>query len=610
MSCGTDVAEAGKQEDGEDDVQEHEEDNVVTTDDSLDSIEDPDTESAERLKTILTKEIEIIQKKVIQTVLENNGKEEVVDVDKDKLKETNRNLTRSVESQSEEIKKLKFSFDTLQETTEVKIAELMSANKALAEELRCKDVSLASLRENIDFARQTTEAANKLAEAGKKEVVELKKQLDTLKSEMDIKDLEVKSLSKKLEIEKLTKEVSLLSSQMKRKHHAEGDENALEKAKRMRREDDSGVASGNSSCMWNNEEESYNSDIASIYDPEEEVEEEAEQLLESMKGEVDNIFSHRTSNNNEDEFYVKWKNKSYAEATWESGTLIRSRHKDALDKYLLRMKSSTNPKNYNHAIQHQTEFQPLKEQPSYIGSESLQLKKFQIAGVNFLLQAWHRGHSAILADQEGLGKTVQTIVFLKYLFHNFSFKGPMLVCVSASCLAAWQLEFHTWAPDMNLVQYSGDSESRKIIRTYVCENTDREITFNVLLTDYGLVCKDKSFFQDIVWSNIVLDDGHMMKRGNSSLVNVMKGIEGHHRLLLTASPPDSLEEFFCLLNFLKLEDVHVGGWDEFVESYDTRSSGLINIQSGLVRLRRLIKPVIIRRRFVDLEESLPWFENH
>ena len=47
-------------------------------------------------------------------------------------------------------------------------------------------------------------------------------------------------------------------------------------------------------------------------------------------------------------------------------------------------------------------------------------------GVNFLLKAWHNGNSGILADPKGLGKTIQAIAFLRYLFYNYSFKGHML----------------------------------------------------------------------------------------------------------------------------------------------------------------------------------------
>ena len=57
--------------------------------------------------------------------------------------------------------------------------------------------------------------------------------------------------------------------------------------------------------------------------------------------------------------------------------------------------------------------------------------------------------------------------------------------------------------------YIGDSKSREIIRNYECENPDTgELTFNVLLTNYEMIGKDRDFFTDIAWSNIVVDEAH------------------------------------------------------------------------------------------------------
>ena len=153
-------------------------------------------------------------------------------------------------------------------------------------------------------------------------------------------------------------------------------------------------------------------------------------------------------------------------------------------------------------------FKPLKEQPSFIGSESLRLRDYQMDGLNFMLKAWHNGDSLILADEMGLGKTIQSISFLKYLFHVYPFKGPMLVVVPLSTMAAWQKEFSTWAPEINTICYNGSGQSREIIRQFELENSSGELTFNALLTNYEMVCKDRTFFQDIVWSNIVVDEAH------------------------------------------------------------------------------------------------------
>lgn len=64
----------------------------------------------------------------------------------------------------------------------------------------------------------------------------------------------------------------------------------------------------------------------------------------------------------------------------------------------------------------------------------------------------------------GLGKTIQSIAFLSALYHRYELYGPFLVVVPLSTMAAWQKEFAQWAPDMNLVTYMGDVNSREQVR--------------------------------------------------------------------------------------------------------------------------------------------------
>lgn len=571
--------------------------------------------SVEKLRKELTNEIEILQLKVIQSLEDNKLKKrslvgEKESVEAQQLQVKNKTLVKVIDSMKERTEEQRSTINSLNENLskmkqkmESRIIELETKNAALADEVKCKDVSLSLLQENIVFARQNNDAANNIIEAERKGFEELKKQVDKLKAESEIKDIEIRALSKQVEIERLTKEVGLLSSQIKRKHT--GKESDSNKKQKLSRVEKFGVSlGGNKRFISNDEEKSYNSDVVSIFDPEEEVEEGLE-FLESMKGEIDCILCCRVLNNNEEdeEYFVKWKNKSYAEATWEASSFIKKQHEAELDKFLQKQKFQCYPKNYNDAIQIETNFTSLKEQPDYIGSESLRLKSFQLNGLNFLLHAWHNARSAILADQEGMGKTIQAIAFLKYLFHNFNFKGPMLVCVPTSTLATWHMEFEKWAPDMVLVCYAGDSKSRKVIRSHVCENVDGDLIFNVLLTDYSLVCKDASYFQDIVWSNVVLDESDRLKSKDSKLYKVLMGMEYYHSLLLTSVPPqNSLEELWCVLNFLKLKDVNVGDWEEFMATFGSHN------RTGVGKLQSLIKSMLIRRRLIDLNESLPWLE--
>jgi len=73
------------------------------------------------------------------------------------------------------------------------------------------------------------------------------------------------------------------------------------------------------------------------------------QLLQTYT-EVDRIFSHRKNENNANDYYVKWKNLSYADSTWEDETVIKNYYKEELDLYNARKKAKTNPKNYKDSM--------------------------------------------------------------------------------------------------------------------------------------------------------------------------------------------------------------------------------------------------------------------
>ena len=95
-----------------------------------------------------------------------------------------------------------------------------------------------------------------------------------------------------------------------------------------------------------------------------------------------------------------------------------------------------------------------------------------------------------------LGKTIQTISFLSYLFHAHHMYGPFILVVPLSTLNAWQREFANWAPDMNVIVYIGDRDSRRLV-----SNTTFFITYfsiyiyNVTKEKYcKSVCLRDSFY--------------------------------------------------------------------------------------------------------------------
>ncbi len=65
----------------------------------------------------------------------------------------------------------------------------------------------------------------------------------------------------------------------------------------------------------------------------------------------------------------------------------------------------------------------------------------------------------------GLGKTIQSAVFLYSLWKEGYSRGPFMISAPLSTIPNWEREFEFWAPEMYVVSYVGGKEDRAIIRS-------------------------------------------------------------------------------------------------------------------------------------------------
>ncbi len=99
-----------------------------------------------------------------------------------------------------------------------------------------------------------------------------------------------------------------------------------------------------------------------------------------------------------------------------------------------------------------------------------------------------------------------------------------------STLSNWVNEASKWAPDMIKVVYKGAPDLRKqLYREDVA--TGR---FNLMLTTYEYIMKDKSALKKINWQYIIVDEGHRMKNAQSKFAQTLGTMfTSKHRILLT-----------------------------------------------------------------------------
>ncbi|XP_023605489.1 chromodomain-helicase-DNA-binding protein 1 isoform X8 [Myotis lucifugus] len=300
------------------------------------------------------------------------------------------------------------------------------------------------------------------------------------------------------------------------------------------------------------------------------------------------------------DYYCKWQGLPYSECSWEDGALISKKFQACIDEYFSRNQSKTTPFKDCKVLKQRPRFVALKKQPSYIGGhEGLELRDYQLNGLNWLAHSWCKGNSCILADEMGLGKTIQTISFLNYLFNEHQLYGPFLLVVPLSTLTSWQREIQTWASQMNAVVYLGDINSRNMIRTHEWMHPQtKRLKFNILLTTYEILLKDKAFLGGLNWAFIGVDEAHRLKNDDSLLYKTLIDFKSNHRLLITGTPlQNSLKELWSLLHFIMPEKF--SSWEDFEEEHGKGR------EYGYASLHKELEPFLLRRVKKDVEKSLP-----
>ncbi|PNI36812.1 CHD3 isoform 8 [Pan troglodytes] len=193
-------------------------------------------------------------------------------------------------------------------------------------------------------------------------------------------------------------------------------------------------------------------------------------------------------------------------------------------------------------------------------------------------------------------------------------KGPFLVSAPLSTIINWEREFQMWAPKFYVVTYTGDKDSRAIIRENEFSFEDNaikggkkafkmkreaQVKFHVLLTSYELITIDQAALGSIRWACLVVDEAHRLKNNQSKFFRVLNGYKIDHKLLLTGTPlQNNLEELFHLLNFLTPE--RFNNLEGFLEEFAD-----ISKEDQIKKLHDLLGPHMLRRLKADVFKNMP-----
>lgn len=195
---------------------------------------------------------------------------------------------------------------------------------------------------------------------------------------------------------------------------------------------------------------------------------------------------------------------------------------------------------------------------------------------------------AILADEVGLGKTIEAGIIISQLWAEK--KRRILVIAPASLRKQWSRELAEkfFTPSLILEAKSFRELSRRVADPFQPVN-------QVVICSYQFARARAAEVTATPWDLVVIDEAHRLrnvyKKDNKIARALRDAVRGRPKVLLTATPlQNSLMELFGLVTFV---DEHVFGSEEaFRELYAKRSDSL---PAGvLANLRARLAPICQR----------------
>lgn len=201
----------------------------------------------------------------------------------------------------------------------------------------------------------------------------------------------------------------------------------------------------------------------------------------------------------------------------------------------------------------------VEEAPQPIGM-TINLLPFQLEGLNWLIKQEESAfQGGVLADEMGMGKTIQTIA----LFMSDRNKTPNLVVAPAVAIMQWksEIEAHTNGL-MKAYIFHGASRTN---------NMEELLKYDVILTTYSVlesvwrkqqygfkrvtgVHKEKSALHAIDFYRVILDEAHSIKDRQSGTAKSVNNLKCVKKWCLSGTPlQNRIGELYSLIRFLRIQ---------------------------------------------------------
>ncbi len=221
-----------------------------------------------------------------------------------------------------------------------------------------------------------------------------------------------------------------------------------------------------------------------------------------------------------------------------------------------------------------------------------ELRDYQKTGLNWIQSLRENKFAGILADDMGLGKTVQTLAHFQYEKEQGRLNRASLIVVPTSLVGNWFEEAKRFTPELKVLVFHGSSR-----------HVDDFDTYDLVISTYGLIQRDKSRFLNYSFYYLILDEAQSIKNARAKTTQVIQQLRGEHRLCLSGTPLENhLGELWSLFHFLM--PGLLGDAKQFRQYFRIPIEKMADHSRQEILARR-VQPFLLRRTKSEVAKELP-----
>jgi SNF2 family DNA or RNA helicase len=246
------------------------------------------------------------------------------------------------------------------------------------------------------------------------------------------------------------------------------------------------------------------------------------------------------------------------------------------------------------SLYHQT-FENLNSiQPVDVPAElNATLREYQKHGLNWLNFLDDYNFGGVLADDMGLGKSVQIIAFI-LLQRTKRKHNTNLIVVPTSLIFNWVAEFEKFAPSVKVLVVSGSTKPKDV------RQFDK---YEVILISYGILVNAITYLTKYEFNYVFVDESQNIKNIDSQRYQAVRLLQSGNKIAITGTPVEN--NVFDLYAQLSFACPGLLGSRQFFRDIYSIPIDKFKYTKRAIDLQQKVAPFILRRTKKQVATELP-----